>query len=166
MKTLTISSLILFMAVLLSCASTSKTTETASIPHPDKPEKTYAIGDTAHGGIVFLVNSEGTHGLVAALQDQMINNDYHQCYEMINDPRYHDKYGRQYFDWRLPKLWEAYKMYMNLHMINLGNFEETGYWTSQSTRSVDKMHVLNFSKGIDFTVLKTDTYKARAVRSF
>jgi len=164
MKSLSIFSIITFTGLLISCVAAR-----TSSPHPPqmKPDhKSYAIGDTAHGGIVFVVNKEGTHGLVCALQDQMINSNYHQCYEMINDPRYHDEYGKAYFDWRLPKLWEAYKMYMNLHMINLGNFVETGYWTSQSTRSFDKMHVLNFSKGIDFTVHKTDTYKARAVRTF
>ncbi|MEX1001567.1 MAG: hypothetical protein WDZ35_05580 [Crocinitomicaceae bacterium] len=164
MKTLSITTILFIIAVLISCASAKESTHLESLLHPK--ENTYAIGDTAHGGIVFLVNQEGTHGLVCALEDQMINSSYHQCFEMINDPRYHDEYGKKYFDWRLPKLWEAYKMYMNLHMINLGNFEETGYWTSQSTRSFEKMHVLNFSKGIDFTVFKTDTYKARAVRTF
>ena len=149
---------------LLSCSRYRELDNTSYQYNP--PEQTYSIGDTAHGGIVFVVNNAGTHGLVCALGDQMINSNYHQCFEMINDPMYHDDYGKQYFDWRLPKLWEAYKMYLNLHMINLGNFEETGYWTSQSTKSFEKMHILNFSKGVDYMVPKTDTYKARAVREF
>ena len=162
MKILRLTVLFLTLALLLSCASGKPMTN--NMPPPDT--KTYSVGDTAHGGIVFLVNKEGTHGLVAALQDQMANSDFKESTESINDPRFHDEFGRQYFDWRLPKLWEAYKMYMNLHLVNLGDFSPSGYWTCQETTTFEKMQVLNFAKGIDFASLKTDTYRARAVRSF
>lgn len=162
MKQLKSLGLILFTGVILSCASTSSTATTHNPPDKDK----YVVGDTAFGGIIFMVNADGTHGLVAALQDQMVNSDYHECSEQINDPRFHDEIGKEYFDWRLPKLWEAYKMYMNLHLVNLGDFSNSGYWTSKEANTFDKGQVLNFSKGIDFASLKTDTYRARAVRSF
>jgi hypothetical protein len=165
MKNLFISVLILSAGILLSCAN-GKSTHPTNQPLPPQDAKTYAIGDTAFGGIVFLVNKDGTHGLVAALQDQMVNSNYSESNEMINDPRFHDLFGKDYFDWRLPKLWEAYKMYMNLHLVNMGDFSPSGYWTCQEASSFEKMQVMNFSKGIDFSSLKTDTYRARAVRSF
>lgn len=131
-----------------------------------KKEPTYEIGQQAQGGIVFYLNKTKTHGLVAASQDQMQNNNYQDCFDAINEPDHHDAHGQEYTDWRLPKLWEAYKMYMNLYLVNMGGFSASGYWTSKETVGFDKMHVMNFAKGMDFTSRKSDTYKARAVRSF
>lgn len=161
--------LIAFISTIyLSCASSNNITDTENpIPEPtDNVLKTYAIGDTAQGGIVFLVNSDGTHGLVAALGDQFENASYNECSDMMNNPLYHDVIGKKYFDWRLPKVWEAYQMYMNLHLVNIGNFSNSPYWTSQGPSSFDKMSLINFSSGLEFSSLKTDTYRARAVRSF
>jgi len=162
MKTLSLSALAGFVALLLSCG----TAKNGKVAMHDEPEPKYAIGDTAHGGIVFIVNAEGTHGIVAALQDQLENSHYQDSYDLINDPRFHDQDGKQYFDWRLPKLWEAYKMYMNLHLVNQGNFSGSGYWTLESGISFDQKHVLNFSKGVDHMADKGDTYRARGVRVF
>ena len=152
----------------LSCASSSIMADTeSSLPEPNDNELIkYAIGDTAQGGIVFLVNSDGTHGLVCSLTDQFNNASYNECSDMMNNPLYHGIEGKMYFDWRLPKVWEAYQMYMNLHLINVGNFSNSPYWTSQGPSSFDKMSLINFSSGLEFSSLKTDTYRARAVRSF
>ncbi|MBD3636550.1 MAG: hypothetical protein HUJ25_04345 [Crocinitomicaceae bacterium] len=162
-QTLSISALVLLVTTLIS---SSTPPETAQVYRKKKKVVTYEVGDTAHGGIVFFVNKDGSHGLVAALTDQMDNSNYQDCYDGINDPLHHDKLGAQYTDWRLPKLWEAYKMYMNLHMVNLGGFSASGYWTTKETVGFEKIHVLNFSKGVDFTSMKSDTYRARGVRSF
>lgn len=155
-------------SIYFSCASSNKINGTeSSLPEPQDNElKTYAIGDTAQGGIVFLVNSDGTHGLACAIEDQFANASYAECSDMMNNPLYHDLDGKKYFDWRLPKVWEAYQMYMNLHLVNIGNFSNSPYWTSQGPSSFDKMSLINFSTGLEFSSLKTDTYRARAVRSF
>lgn len=131
-----------------------------------KKLQTYEIGQEAQGGIIFYVSKSKTHGLVAALKDQMENSNYQDCIDAINDPSHHDLAGAEYTDWRLPKLWEAYKLYMNLHMINLGNFSEAGYWTSKETIGFEKIHVFNFSKGVDFASQKSETFRARGVRTF
>lgn len=162
MKTLSLTALAGFVILLVSCGATK---DGQAVLH-DGETPHYAIGDTAQGGIVFIVNADGTHGIVAALGDQLENSHYQDSYDLINDPRFHDEYGKQYFDWRLPKLWEAYKMYMNLHLVNQGNFSGSGYWTSESGISFDQKHVLNFSKGVDHMADKGDTYRARAVRVF
>lgn len=159
----------LFLSLIICTISlTTFASSTTALEASKKKKKpvTYEIGDLALGGIVFYVNKSKTHGLVAAKNDQMDNANYQDCFDAINNPERHDMDGQEYTDWRLPKLWEAYKMYMNLHMVNLGGFSESGYWTSKETVGFDKMHVMNFAKGLDFTSLKSDTYRARAVRSF
>lgn len=162
MKALNVVIILCANLMLFSCANTKNCQHSVEAAQ----QKTYEIGDHAFGGIVFLVNEDGTHGLVAAAQDQFENSSYNECCDMMNNPLYHDEAGQQYFDWRLPKLWEAYKMYMNLHLINQGNFSNSGYWTSQGPSSFDKISLLNFSNGLEFTSLKTDTYRARAIREF
>lgn len=151
---------------LIGCSASSKATqETAENPHPEKV-KTYKVGDQAFGGTIFVVNDEGTHGLVCANQDQFANASFTECTDMMNNPQYHDSDGKAYFDWRLPKVWEAYQMYMALHLVNKGDFSSSGYWTSQGPSSFDKISVVNFSNGLEFTSLKSDTYRARAIRAF
>lgn len=160
-------SLLTLTLIVVACSASKKATEfEVSTPQPEVQTKKYKIGDRAHGGIVFLVNEDGTHGLVTPAQDQFENSGYNECADMMNNPIYHDNEGKKYFDWRLPKVWEAFQMYLNLHVINQGNFSNSGYWTSQGPSSFDKMSLVNFSNGLEFTSLKTDTYRARAVRSF
>lgn len=147
---------------ILSCGSTTEV-KTATY-HPELTK--YSVGDTAHGGIVFFINKEGTHGLVVACQDQQENATFQVCYDLVNDPRFHDQHGAEYFDWRLPKLWEAYEVYLNLHLENIGDFSNSGYWTSEASNEFGVMHVMNFSKGVDHTSHKMATYRARGVRTF
>lgn len=162
MKKLLVGFSLTAIAFILISSGNSNDTYLNIPPDIDK----YEIGDTAQGGIIFMLNNEGTHGLVVALEDQFANSTFSEGNEMINDPRFHDKYGQKYFDWRLPRLWEAYELYKNLHIVNLGSFSNSGYWTNRADLSFDKMTVLNFSNGLDFTSLKSDTYRVRAVRAF
>src|SRR5690606_18650477 len=97
------------IVLLISCSSSQAVSQG---PKNEPKLKKYAVGDTAQGGIVFYVNLEGTHGLVAAMKDQFVNQNYQDCFDGINDPSNHDTYGGNFFDWRLPTLWEAYQMYM------------------------------------------------------
>lgn len=161
-----IKTLTLFFFSLISGLAFSHNCEVNAVLEASKKSKTYVIGQEAKGGIIFFLNKSKTHGLVAAKKDQMENAHYQDCLDGINDPANHDAEGEKFLDWRMPKLWEAYKMYMNLHLVNLGNFSASSYWTSKEWTGFDKMYVLNFSKGVDFTSLKSDTYRARAVRSF
>ncbi|MFT4601404.1 MAG: hypothetical protein ACI857_001584 [Arenicella sp.] len=155
------------LLTLLGCSASSKTTEKIeTIEMVTQEITTYKVGDQAFGGTVFIVNEAGTHGLVCANQDQFANSSYNECSDMMNNPVYHDATGKNYFDWRLPKVWEANKMYLALHVINQGGFSNSGYWTSQGPSSFEKMSLVNFSNGLEFTSLKSDTYRARAVRAF
>lgn len=79
---------------------------------PVQQPKTYAVGDTALGGIIFYVNDEGTHGLVCAKTDQAYDGtagslvDYNTAVQLCSDITRFDEQGQAFFDWRLPTLSE------------------------------------------------------------
>ncbi|MFT4668195.1 MAG: hypothetical protein ACI8YQ_002942 [Polaribacter sp.] len=127
---------------------------------------TYAIGDLAHGGIVFYVNPEGTHGLVAANVDQHDYETWYDVHDLLNDPSNHDAEGLKYFDWRLPSRWESTKMYENLKAQGLGDFDNFGYWIGVEF-STDKAYCEDFIVGGQLEVDKTTHFlHVRAVRTF
>ena len=127
---------------------------------------TYAIGDLAHGGIVFYVNANGTHGLVAANIDQADFETWYDVHDQINDPAHHDAEGAKYFDWRLPTRWESTKMYENLKANGLGNLDNFGYWIGVEF-SPDKAYCEEMAMGGQADVSKTMNFlHVRAVRAF
>lgn len=110
----------------------------AKLPAQQQETKTYAVGDTAFGGIVFYVNDEGTHGLVAAKTDQAYDGsdlgtlvDYNEALLLCSDTSRFDEQGQQYFDWRLPTVNE---------MAILQSYYTTGN---------DLLDVLQFAKDSD-----------------
>jgi hypothetical protein len=90
---------------------------------------TYAVGDQALGGTVIWVNAEGTHGLVAANQDQLSYVNWWEAHSRLNFPDNHDTDGQKYVDWRLPQPWEMTYM---ASLLTPGR----NYWTSIEINSV------------------------------
>lgn len=128
-------------------------------------QATYAIGDTAMGGIVFYVNSTGTHGLVASLQDQSSASSWANAHDTISFNTTFDPIGQEYTDWRLPTKHEMDLMRQNLYNSSLGGLAASPYWTSISTDSTDAwMEVL--PTGSFSAINKSATFNVRAVRSF
>ena len=131
----------------------------------DGEQKVQKLQDEEVDAAVLDVEQEMDKGVLVGNQER--NDDAEEDGDQVDDDDvYHDEEGKKYFDWRLPKVWEAYQMYLALHVINQGNFSSSGYWTSQGPSSFDKMSLVNFSNGMEFNSLKVDTYRARAVRSF
>ena len=94
-------------------------------------ETTYQINTfySELGGYVIDINSDGTHGVVVAMQDQGFGNWYDST-NKINDPDNHDSDGAKFRDWRLPSKRELnliYLVYLNSNPISLLN---TTYWSS------------------------------------
>jgi len=127
---------------------------------------TYAVGDLAHGGIVFYVNADGTHGLVAANIDQHDFETWYDVHDLLSDPSRHDAEGAKYFDWRLPSRWESTKMYQNLKAQGLGDLDNFGYWIGVEF-SNDKAYCEDMASGGQIEVSKTMNFlHVRAVRAF
>ncbi len=127
---------------------------------------TYSIGDLAHGGIIFYVNTEGTHGLVAANIDQHDYETWYDSHDNLNNPDHHDVEGAKYYDWRLPSRWESTMMYNNLKANGLGGFDDFGYWIGAEF-SPDKAYCEDFAISGQIDVSKTMNFlHVRAVRAF
>ena len=127
---------------------------------------TYEIGDEAHGGIVFYVNADGTHGLVAANTDQHLFVTWYDAHDRLNDPELHDAEGAKYYDWRLPTRWESTRMYENLKEQGLGNFDDFGYWIGIEFNP-DKAYCEDFMSGGQIDVEKSTMFlHVRGVRAF
>jgi hypothetical protein len=150
-----------------------------SDPYVIGASPTYSVGlDTSLGGYVFYVTPNGKHGLVAALQDQNKGSSYNGTYsfyndswysarDICNDPAYHDEYGREFSDWRLPSLREINLMYSQRN--DIGGFSGTYYWTFvESSEFQDSDQVLrkHFSSGGWSRTSKENQSRTRAVRSF
>jgi len=70
-----------------------------------------------------------------------------------------------YDDWYLPSRDELYKLYTNLKLQNLGNFENADYWSSSESGG-NYAHGVAFSNGGQYFYYKNIGYFVRAVRSF
>ena len=152
---------------------------------PAQQPKTYAVGDTAFGGIIFYVNDEGTHGLVCAKTDQAYDGtagslvDYNEAPCLCSDRSRFDEQGQKYFDWRLPTLKEMEILttyYDNsttddlLDILKLGKgtvHDDNWYWSSDvfivsdptdldSYTSDDKSMVRRYCAEIQWEELEPD----------
>jgi hypothetical protein len=160
---------------------------------PAQQEKTCAVGDTAFGGVIFYVNSEGTHGLVIAKTDQAFDGtpgslvDYNTAIQLCSDTSCFDEQGKQFFDWRLPTLNEirilaAYYTYDDDLLDRLGlpnnSGDEGWYWsddiyiTTDVSAFDDQAQVRRYSAEINTNGVEEDyegidyMMNVRCVRSF
>lgn len=125
--------------------------------------KTYSVGDRAHGGIVFYVNEEGTHGLVASADDQNVNVNWFEANDNLNNFELHDVDGANYMDWRLPTKYELDLMYQRKSII--GNFTRDIYWSSIEGDS-NKAWGQKFENGDMQTLIKESKGSVRTIRTF
>ena len=93
--------------------------------------KTYAVNTfyAELGGYVIEVNSDGTHGLVVAMQDQGYSTWY-EANDLFNNTSNHDAYGKEFSDWRLPTKRELNLMYGVYSNGNGASLNSDSYWSS------------------------------------
>ena len=117
------------------------------------------------GGYVIDINSNGTHGVVVAMQDQGFSNWFNTS-NKINDPANHDTEGAQFRDWRLPSKRELiliYQVYLNSNPLDLLS---TTYWSSTEFNYLKAWcHVIS-SNSKYYDSKYGATFDIRAVRSF
>lgn len=128
-----------------------------------------SIGEIAHGGTIFFVNAEGTHGLIAYASDFQdesslyYNFSWYKAHEIVSDPL---KTGGEYSDWRIPTKPELELMYNNLHLSGIGNFADETYWSSTQVDALNA-NSINFLNGyLGELRIDSQVLRVRAVRSF
>ncbi len=128
--------------------------------------KTYTVNTfyAELGGYVIEVNSDGTHGLVVAMQDQGMSNWY-QANDLLNNAANHDTDGAKFKDWRLPTKRDLnlmYSVYINGNGARLNTYY---YWSSSEQNDIYAWTQYLFS-GAQTNVNKLNTHFVRAVRAY
>ncbi|MFT6065631.1 MAG: hypothetical protein ACJAQX_001505 [Polaribacter sp.] len=115
------------------------------------------------GGYVIEINTDGTHGLVAAMQDQGVSNWYNAD-DLLSNAINHDVNGAKFKDWRLPTKRELNLMYVQRASIGAFNVNNC-YWSS---KQVDYYHAWRqyFFNGNQNLNYEYNTNSVRAVRAF
>ena len=93
--------------------------------------KTYSVNTfyAELGGYVIEVNSDGTHGLVVAMQDQGTSKWY-EANDLLSNASNHDTNGAKFKDWRLPTKRELNLMYAVYSNGNGASLNANYYWSS------------------------------------
>jgi len=125
-------------------------------------EKTYTINTfyAELGGYVIEINTDGTHGLVAAMQDQGTSNWY-EANDLLSNAANHDVNGAKFKDWRLPT-----KRELNLMYVQRTNIGATSFYWSSTEFDFDYAWTQSFNDGIQFYYDKVYSNAVRAVRAF
>lgn len=125
--------------------------------------KTYTINTfyAELGGYVIEVNSDGTHGLVVAMQDQGSSNWY-EANDLLSNASKHDANGAKFKDWRLPT-----KRELNLMFVQRSNIRANldFYWSSTEF-DTNRAWVQHFDYGFQTNNYKDNPNLVRAVRAF
>ena len=130
--------------------------------------KTYSV-DTFYvelGGYVIEVNSDVTHGLVVAMQDQG-SSTWYEANDLLSNAANHDADGKEFLDWRLPTKRELNLMYVVYTNGNGASLNANTYWSSTETdNDNDNAWIQYFSNGTQDFANKIATVIVRAVRAF
>lgn len=130
-------------------------------------ETIHSIGESYGGGIVFYVNSTGTHGLIAATQDQSASSNWYDAQDNCTKPENHTAAGKEYSDWRLPTNSELLLVFFKLNIIGGFPANETPYWSSTEETYTSGRGCYIPSMGTPIiTNSKNSLLHVRAVRSF
>lgn len=128
--------------------------------------KTYSVNTfyAELGGYVIEVNSDGSHGLVVAMQDQGVSNWY-EANNLLSNASFHDTNGAKFKDWRLPTKRELNLMYGVYSNGNAASFNSAIYWSS-TERGDNDAWGQNFNGGADYSNTESYSTNIRAVRAF
>jgi hypothetical protein len=97
----------------------------------------YHLGDKALGGTIVYINTHGTHGYVAANQDQGKGSRGYMADDRCKNPEFFDESGQQYMDWQLPPLFVLRSIYQQREV--LGGFNSKKYYWSISPVTNDNV---------------------------
>ncbi len=122
------------------------------------------IGDVYGGGKVIYLNADGTHGLVAATQNQG-SFTWWDAQDAISNPANHNAAGQAFTDWRLPTKHE-----LNFIGVRPDDTHDWGsYWSSTEVNSHKAWYQFKCQclvGGAHLPDNKSNTNIVRAVRAF
>lgn len=97
---------------------------------------TYSIGYWPElGGYVFMISTDGKHGLVCELVDQSVTpTSWYNAQNLISNPSNHSEAGQGFVDWRLPTRYELAQMYSYKNAIQAAG-ETVGYPNSFGSKT-------------------------------
>ena len=157
----------------------------------DKP-KTLELGQTFQGGIIFFLDDNGEHGLIAATTDQHTNIQWctgtcqltnanatapgsgktntEKIVQLQKDINYAanicDKLVHNgYDDWYLPSKDELNYLFIQKEAGRVGNFLEEEYWSSTESNA-DRAWLENMGNGSTHAEIKINGCCIRAIRAF
>lgn len=123
------------------------------------------IGENFSGGIVFVVTSDGQHGLIAETQDQgrALGDDVQN---RVENPEYHSEEGKEFNDWYLPGKDELNLLYHQKDVV--GGFDGDYYWSSWKEGDTEAwVQRMDDGSGIMVpTVGPYDNWFVRSIRAF
>ena len=117
------------------------------------------------GGYVIEVNSDGTHGLVVAMQDQGTRNWY-EANDLLSNASNHDTNGAKFKDWRLPTKRELMLIYYQRGSIGGFGLISGGFYWSSTEFDMGLAWKQVFYDGIQYSSDKNYPDGVRAVRTF
>jgi len=128
--------------------------------------KTYSVNTfyAELGGYVIEVNSDDTHGLVVAMQDQG-SSTWYEANDLLSNPSNHDADGKEFSDWRLPTKRELNLMYLVYNNGNGASLNTASYWSSTEV-DTNYAWAQNFGSGTQGYGYKARPITVRAVRAF
>jgi hypothetical protein len=115
------------------------------------------------GGYVIEINTDGTHGLVVAMQDQGSSNWY-EANDLLSNAANHVN-GAKFKDWRIPTKRELNLMYGVSTNGNGAGLSLGSYWSSTESDNPNAWGQ-DFYYGNQFYYNKNTSNYVRAVRAF
>jgi hypothetical protein len=158
----------------------------------EKGDTIYSIGNIAHGGIIFLVDKSGLHGLVALEEDQSSEVTFFdgKTSSLKGDSIYAGKYntnqiianksvgysaakicsdfkGGGFNDWYLPSKFELNLLYLQYKKGVVRNFARDFYWSSSEDVN-DVAWLFRFYDGLLYNYPKygSTAFIVRAIGAF
>ena len=126
------------------------------------------VGEQYQGGIVFWVNSNGSHGLILAMSDQHNSSSFDYAPNYVSDNSLYIPISQIYADWRMPTKFELNLMYTTRASTVLASaydFTNGIYWSSTISTS-STAYAQNFVGGTSAAITRTNSYNVRAIREF
>lgn len=152
-------------------STTGSGTLTWTTPSSGGAGSGHYVGEVYGGGIVFYITTGGSHGLIAAQQNN-VNASPYTFFSSCSDPTWQNSYntangGNLYLDWRPPTIAELRLLYTARSTTGLSLGTGIMFSSSNGDNDAFSFRCINFSNGTE-TIMNGNwvPYAGRAIRTF